>query len=216
MALQEFIEIGEYPSESELWDIPIAIYDDEGEVRYYEFRIVDGEEQTLGAIAGNAREDKGGPIAFVFEMEGYADELSELYNSGVLSEDDIPRLVDNDYPDAYAVASAGVTRSGRVSLDDVVDPSTGEPIDELNVPLELEGGIAAYPDLLNAEQIAAARDGLENYKAEIAELWKAAKVNKGSLHNLVFRGTQKKKPRTSVDSSRIAKAEEYGRKSNGG
>ncbi|RLW68674.1 MAG: hypothetical protein B6D68_03195, partial [spirochete symbiont of Stewartia floridana] len=144
MALEEFIEEDNYPPESELWDIPIAIYDDEGEVRYYEFRIVDGE-QTLGAIAGNAREDRGAPVSHVFEMDGYADELSALYASGAMSADDIPRIVDNDYP-SYAVGSVTLTRSGNVDLKEIVDPSTGEQLENLVVLLDMEESIAAYPD----------------------------------------------------------------------
>lgn len=206
MALGEFIAEGDYPPESELWDIPIAIYDDEGEVRYYEFRIVDGE-QTLGAITGNAREDRGAPVSHVFDMDGYADELNALYASGALSANDIPRIVDNDYP-SYAVASVAVTRSGNVNLKEIVDPSTGERLEELDVPLDLEESIAAYPDTFSPEEVEAARDGLENYKAEMSELWKAAKANKGSLHNFVFRG-KPSRPRTSVDSGRIAKANKY-------
>lgn len=203
MALGEFIAEGDYPPESELWDIPIAIYDDEGEVRYYEFRIVDGE-QTLGAITGNAREDRGAPVSHVFDMDGYADELNALYASGALSANDIPRIVDNDYP-SYAVASVAVTRSGNVNLKEIIDPSTGERLENLDVLLDLEESIAAYPDAFSPEEVEAARDGLENYKAEMSELWKAAKANKGSLHNFVFRG-KPSRPRTSVDSGRIEEA----------
>ena len=69
LALDDFIAEGDFPASATLWEIPIAIYDAQGEVRYYEFRVMDGQ-QVIAAIAGNARENLGGPIARVFPMDG--------------------------------------------------------------------------------------------------------------------------------------------------
>ncbi len=38
--LEDSIEADEYPQDSELWNIPVAIYGTNGKIKFYEFRIV--------------------------------------------------------------------------------------------------------------------------------------------------------------------------------
>lgn len=207
LVLDEFIANEEFPADCELWDIPIAIYDGDGMVRYYEFRVMH-KGKVIAAIAGNAREDLGGPISRVFEMDGYADELATLYESGTLSENDIPRIVDNDYP-SYAVASVAVTRSGDIDFTTVLNPETGTEESELTKVLTVKEMIEKNPEVFAEVNLEAVDATVNEYSEQIEQLWTMAKANKGSLGNLVFRGS-KKKPRTEVDSARLEKASRYG------
>lgn len=212
LALDEFILDGEYPETSILWDIPIGIFDEDGMIRYYEFRIMD-QGKTLGAIVGNAREDLGGPISFAFTMDGYSDELDELYSSGVLNSEDIPRIVDNDYP-KYAVAKVQKSRSGDVKLGQMYDPETGSEISEVEVVLTAEELMEQNPDFFEEDHKEATKVIIEDYKEEISSLWDMAKANKGNLAGFTFRG-KKKSPRKSVDSSRISKTNSYAKTKSG-
>ena len=40
--LQESIDTGKYPNDSSLWEIPVAIYDSNENIKYYEFRVTCG------------------------------------------------------------------------------------------------------------------------------------------------------------------------------
>ena len=92
--LESGIEAGDYPVDSEIWEIPIAVYDAEGEIQYYEFRVVSGTE-VVAAITGAARKSYGCPILYEFLTDGYSDEITNLYNSGKFSAETMPRVVDN-------------------------------------------------------------------------------------------------------------------------
>lgn len=59
MQLDSFIEDGDYPETSELWELPIGIYNQNGEIRFYEFRVINDSE-TIAAITINAQENLGG------------------------------------------------------------------------------------------------------------------------------------------------------------
>ena len=208
LALEDFISAGDFPTSATLWEIPIAIYDAEGTVRYYEFRVMDGE-RVVAAIAGNAREDLGGPIARVFPMDGYMDELSQLYLTGELDKDDIPRIVDDDYP-SHAVASVSVSRGGSVEFQRVLDPATGEDAGELARVLTAEEMLEQHPELARQLDTAAMEAELAAWREETAQLWSMAKANKGSLGSMAFRGRSRSEPRKSVDESRIRAADNYG------
>lgn len=58
MQLDSFIEDGDYPETSELWELPIGIYNQNGEIRFYEFRVINDSE-TIAAITINAQENLG-------------------------------------------------------------------------------------------------------------------------------------------------------------
>lgn len=203
MQLDSFIEDGEYPETSELWKFPIGIYNQNGEIRYYEFRVInDGE--VIAAITINAQENLGGPVAYVFSMKGYFDSLMELYNNGSLSEDEIPRIIDNVYPN-YAVATSQVTKSGNITFEKLLSPENGEEVQELNSLISTEEFIDENPDVFTEEEKSEKLEEISNYKQEMNDFWKAAKENKGNLGNMVFRGGSKKQ-RKEVDSKKIQAA----------
>ncbi len=203
MQLDSFIEDGEYPETSELWKLPIGIYNQDGEIRYYEFRVInDGE--VIATVTINAQESLGGPIAYVFSMKGYFDSLMDLYNSGALSEDEIPRIIDNVYPN-YAVAASQVTRSGSITFEKLISPGNGEEVQELNSLISTEEFINENPDVFTEEEKSEKLEEISNYREETEYFWKAAKENKGNLGNMVFRGGSKKQ-RKEVDSKNIQAA----------
>ncbi len=206
MQLDSFIEDGDYPETSELWKFPIGIYNQNGEIRYYEFRIInDGE--VIAAITINAQESLGGPVAYVFSMKGYFDSIMEFYNNGALSENEIPRIIDNVYPN-YAVATSQVTKSGNITFEKMLSPENGEEVQELNSLVSTEEFINENPDVFTEEEKSEKLEEISNYREEMEDFWKAAKENKGNLGNMVFRGGSKKQ-RKEVDSKKIQAAINY-------
>ena len=203
MQLDSFIEDGDYPETSELWKLPIGIYNQEGEIRYYEFRIIN-EGEVIAAITINAQETLGGPIAYIFSMKGYYDSLMELYNNGSLSENEIPRIIDNVYPN-YAVAASQVTKSGSITFEKLISPENGEEVQELNSLISTEEFINENPDVFTEEEKSEKLEEISNYREEMEDFWKAAKENKGNLGNMIFRGGSKKQ-RKEVDSKNIQAA----------
>ena len=125
--LEDGIADGEYPSDASLWEIPIAIYNSDGDIKYYEFRVVsDGE--VVGYITGTATKDYSCPIVFEGKSSGIYDELTELYNSGKLDSDNIPRLVDDDYP-SIKVGVTNETRGDAVNFNSYLSLD-GEEVNE--------------------------------------------------------------------------------------
>ncbi len=203
MQLDSFIEDGDYPETSELWELPIGIYNQNGEIRFYEFRVINASE-TIAAITINAQENLGGPIAYVFSMKGYFDTLMELYNNGALSENEIPRIVDDVYPN-YAIAASQITKNGNISFEKLISPENGEAVKELNTLMTTEEFIKENPDVFTEEEKSEKLEEISNYRQETADFWKSAKENKGNLGNMVFRGGSKKQ-RKEVDSRKIQNA----------
>lgn len=116
--MQESVEAGEYPENSELWDIPIAVYDTTGNIKYYEFRVV-SENQVVAVVVGAADKSYGCSIVYESLYNGYADEITELYNSGKLSEDELPRIVDDGYPNiVFGVLNE--TKGGSVNFEEYI------------------------------------------------------------------------------------------------
>lgn len=164
MQLDSFIEDGDYPETSELWKFPIGIYNQNGEIRYYEFRVLnDGE--VIAAITINAQESLGGPVAYVFSMKGYFDSLMELYNNGALSENEIPRIIDNVYPN-YAVAASQVTKSGSITFEKLLSPENGEEVQELNSIISTEEFISENPNVFTEEEKSEKLEEISNYRQE--------------------------------------------------
>lgn len=137
-------------------------------------------------------------------MKGYFDSLMELYNNGALSENEIPRIIDNVYPN-YAVAASQVTKSGSITFEKLLSPENGEEVQELNSIISTEEFISENPDVFTEEEKSEKLEEISNYRQEMNEFWKAAKENKGNLGNMVFRGGSKKQ-RKAVDSGKIQNA----------
>lgn len=205
LQLDSFIEDGDYPETSELWNIPIAVYNDKGVIRFYEFRVVDNFD-VIAAITINAQESLGGPIAYVFSMKGYMDNLIELYNKGLLSENEIPRVVDNVYP-SYVIAISEVTKSGDIKFDTLINPTSCEEVKSVDKLLTVEEFINRNPEVFTEEEVELKFEEISNYSEEMTEFWKTAKENKGNMGNLFFRGGSKK-VRTEIDASMIKKSRE--------
>lgn len=203
LALESYIEDGDYPASSELWDFPIGVYDTEGSIRYYEFRVVN-DGNVIAAIACNAREDLGGPVSYIFNMNGYTDTLTELYNSGIITAADTLRIIDNAYP-SYVFATVEQTRGGDINFDIMIDPETGSIVNNIAKVLTLEETFEEYPEMYTVAEKEAALVEIDSYRTEIKELWATAKTNKGNLNNFVFRGSSKK-ARKEIDSEKIKKA----------
>lgn len=203
LQLDSFIEDGDYPESSELWQLPIGIYNKDGEIRYYEFRIIN-EGEVIAAIAINAQESLGGPIAYVFSMSGYYDSLMELYKNGSLDENEIPRIIDNVYPN-YVIASSEIKKSGDISFDKLLSPENGEVVEDVDTLISTEEFLQENPDLLTEEEKTEKIEEITNYKEESADFWKTAKEYKGNLGGFMFRG-KSKNARKEVDSKNIKKA----------
>lgn len=200
LALDSFINDGDYSTETELWDYPICIYSSDGSILYYEFRVIDHDEVTA-AIACNAKESSGGPVAHIFSMKGYTDAISSLYKKGALNENELPRIVDDAYP-SYAVGIAEITKSGDVNFGGLIDPATGERIEETSKTLTVEEMIGAYPFLYDEEEKSIAFSEIENYRIEMENFWSVAKESKGSIADAIFRG-KSKNVRKSIDNGKI-------------
>lgn len=203
LTLDEFIRSGEFPKNSVLWDFPIIIYDSYGVVRYYEFRVMENGS-IIAAIVGNAQEKLGGPISRIFNMTGYSDNLVELYESGVLTEGSLPRIIDNDYP-SYSIALVNITKNGGITVDNIINPETGNKETDFVQVMTVEDLIENNPKVVTNVDISFVNNSLENYKNDIAELWNSAKLNKGNLNNFIVRGSAPN-PRKQVDESKVAKA----------
>ncbi len=133
--LEDGITNGEYPEDSELWEIPIAIYSSDGNIKYYEFRIV-SNGSVIGAITGSAIKDYGCPILYEFLTVGYADELEKLYNLGSLSEENIPRIIDDGYP-SVAIGLKKESRGNTEEFESFVNLETGAQLNETDILQEL-------------------------------------------------------------------------------
>lgn len=202
LILEEFIFCEEFPKDSVLWDLPVIIYDINGNVRYYEFRVMSGNS-VIAAIAGNAQESLGGPISKIFYMQGYSDRLTELYKSGVLSENNIPRIIDNDYP-SYLIADVVVNKSGTLDINNFIDPTTGVEAENITRVMTVEELMNDCNICLENVDSTVIEQSILNYENDISALWKMAKLNKGNLCNFKVKGS-KKEPRTAVSESKISK-----------
>ncbi|MCR5401146.1 MAG: hypothetical protein K6E78_06070 [Treponema sp.] len=203
LQLDSFIEDGEYSESAELWQLPIGIYNKDGEIRYYEFRIID-EGEVIAAIAINAQESLGGPVAYVFSMKGYYDSLMDLYKNGTLSENEIPRIIDNVYPN-YVVASSEIKRSGDITFDRLLSPENGEEVEGVDVLVSTEDFIKENPELFSEEEKAEKLEEISNYREDNCDFWKTAKEYKGRMGSFVFRG-KTKNTRKELDANLLREA----------
>lgn len=203
MALDNCIIEGDYPDSSKIWEFPIGIYSDDGQIRYYEFRVVNNET-VIAAITCNARENLGGPISYIFSMNGYMDEITKLYNDNKLSTNEIPRIIDNAYP-SYAIGISETKRSGDIQIENLINPITGEHVSEVTKILTVEESFEEYPDAYTDKEKEIAKAELDSYKSELKEFWKMAKTNKGNIETAKFRGAPRN-IRQQVDNKKIQNA----------
>ena len=188
IAFEEMISDGSFPVDANLRDLPITVYNSEGILKYYEFRVNSIENTPIGAITTVARETDGYPIAFrLLFPSSYSDSLETLFNQGVITEDDLLRVVTNDYPE-YAIGVFSATRSND-QIESILDPITGSELskEEVKEPLGLDDLIQEIPAM--ATELSQEIDEMNTYKQEIADFWKEANTRKGSLRDSVTRKT---------------------------
>ncbi|MBO5608523.1 MAG: hypothetical protein J6N81_07550 [Treponema sp.] len=177
--LVSFMSTGEFPKDSSIWDLPVAIYDSNGDIKYYEYRIT-SQGKTVGAITCNANEKNGAPIAFIIHTEGYADEIEELYKQGKFTRRNVPRLIDNGYPNVV-LARANVKNNGTIQFDTSFDLQTGETVSETETPVNFEEYIKEFPNQMSESQINEVRQAIKKYQDEMSDMWEEAKKNKGNI-----------------------------------
>lgn len=147
--LEDGILNGDYSENSTLWEIPIAIYTHKGDIKFYEFRIISGGK-TVGAIVCAATKDFGCPVVYEGLKEGYADELTELYKTGKLTADQLPRIVDDGYPNVVA----GVIKETRGvvnSFSGYIDLNSGNKVseNEINTIMSYEDVLSEYSEYID-------------------------------------------------------------------
>lgn len=200
--MQESVEAGEYPEDSELWDIPVAVYDTEGNIKFYEFRVV-SNNQVVAAIVGAANKSYGCPIVYESLCNGYADEITELYNSGKLSEDELPRIVDDGYPNVvFGVVNE--TKGGSIDFDSYLSKD-GETVceDDITFVLTYDEVCEKYPeyvsDGIDDEKM---QSFIKSYKENGEAFWEMAVEMKGHIADFAVRGKAKSE-RTELDGGNI-------------
>ena len=173
---------GDYPSDAKLWDVPICIYNSDGNIRYYEFRVI-VEEKVIGVITGSALKSFGCPIIFEGAMDGYADELSSLYEKGLINDENLPRIIDNNYP-SYSIGLTSDTKSGIESFDCFLNAETGQELDkdDISTASTYSEAIERFPELVPNDIDPTKYEALiADYSKQIDIFWKAAYENKGHI-----------------------------------
>lgn len=202
--LQESIDAGEYPCDSVLWDIPVAVYDSDENIKYYEFRVT-YENKVIAYIVGSATTDYSCPVVYqTLCKDGYADSISELYYSGKLNENELPRIVDNGYPNVvFGVINDNSEKN--VHFEYFMKPENGEVIleDDIDSLATYEEIQKMFPELfeddISKEKI---QELINNYKKDGEKFWELAVANKGHIGDFAVRGSSK---RTELEKSYIKK-----------
>ncbi len=180
LELEEMQMEGYFPKEAELRELPIVVYDHDGDMRYYEFRVIDDNNNPIGAITAVADKTRGYPIAYTLLFpKDYNDSLEKLLDKGKITEDNLLSLVDNDYPD-YAIGIMETTRNG-VQLGETYDSETGEEKskDELKEAVAIDEFLEEHPEYEDelSEQLKEA----EEFQEELDKLWEEAESRQGQI-----------------------------------
>ena len=187
-------ESGEYPSTAELLPIPIAVYSSDGAIRYYEFRIIDNGE-LIGSIVGAATKDYGCPIVFEGKSSGYSADLKKLYDDGKLTNEDLPRLVDDGYP-SVVIGRTTLTKGVSGDFNEYINLESGETVPKGGIKeiVSYDEAKENYPKLfegLDAEDIAKMEAEIAKYNKEASMFWDVAEASKGNVLAGISRGTAK-------------------------
>ncbi len=202
--LEDSIEANEYPLDSELWTIPIAIYETDGKIKFYEFRIV-SNGQVVGAIVGAAEKSYGCPIVYESKCNGYADEITNLYNNGKLLENELPRIVDDGYPNVVF----GIIKETKGVANEFSSYLTtdGNYIEESNITsvADYEEVSKKYSEYFLDDTDDEKMQALINdYEKNAEVFWQMAVEKKGHIADFATRGKAKSE-RTELDRSYIDK-----------
>lgn len=202
--LQESIDAGEYPNDSSLWEIPVVIYDSNENIKYYEFRVT-CKNKVIAYIVGAATKDFYSPIVYqTFCKDEYADYISELYYSGKINKNELPRIVDNGYPNIVF----GIIQNNNIediTFEYFINPESGDYVtsNEIKSLANFKELKEQFPELfedeLNNEKI---EELIYNYETEGLEFWELAVANKGHIGDFGVRGASK---RTELDKNFLKK-----------
>ncbi len=202
--LEEAVAAGEYPENCVLWDIPIAVYDTYQNIKYYEFRVT-SDNRAIACIVGAATKDYSCPIVYQALCEnGYSDEISELYYSGKLNKNELPRIVDNGYPNVvFGVITGSMEKSD--GFEHFIDPETGDSVAESDITwvASYDDMEKIFPELLDDEMDKMKMEELiALYKNDGKKFWEMAVANKGHIGDFAVRGGSK---RTELDKIYVKK-----------
>ena len=204
LELEEMQMEGDFSKEAELRELPIVVYDHDGDMRYYEFRVIDDSNKPIGAITAVADKTRGYPIAYTLLFPNdYNDGLEKLLDKGKITEDNLLSLVDNDYPD-YAIGVMETTRNG-LQLGETYDSETGEEKsqDELSEPVNIKEFVEKHPEY--EEDLSEQLEEAEDFEEELSELWQEAESRQGEIRDLANRSV--------IDSGKIDDYSDVERKS---
>lgn len=187
------IESKEYPLGSELLDLPIAIYSSDGNIKFYEFRIVNNGK-TVGSIVGAATKDYGCPIVYEGFSSSYTQDIKKLYAKGKITQEDLPRLVDDGYP-SVVIGKVSETKgaNGNLSFESFVDLKTGvsRTTDSITRVLTYEEAMQEYAESFNElteMDKAKINARIEKYKEDGKVFWEMAEQQKGKVGAFMVRG----------------------------
>lgn len=188
--LEDAVFDGYFADDSTLYDIPITVYDGDGNIKYYEFRVINNGG-TVGTIVGAADKEYGCPVLYCNKNIGYSEELKDLYDNNLLEEGQTIRLVDNGYP-TVAIGTVDETKGYSMDFTGFVDIENGDALNEVKTYVSFD---EAYNNQENYEidiDWEAQKESIDQYKAEGELFWEIAEANKGSIANFATRGSSSK------------------------
>lgn len=139
-----------------------------------------------------------------FCNDEYADNIADLYYSGKLNENELPRIVDNGYPNVVF----GVINEDNVeniNFEYFMNPKSGDYVltEEIDTIANYEELKKLFPELfeegLDRRKI---EELIANYKKEGEKFWELAVANKGHICDFAVRGSSK---RTELDTKYVKK-----------
>ncbi len=185
-----WLEDGYFAADSVLYDIPITVYDSEGNIKYYEFRVLNNGE-SVGTIVGAADKEYGCPVLYCNKNAGYSEELKDLYDNALLGEEQTVRLVDNGYP-TVALGAVDETKGDSMEFMGFIDIESGDSLDEVATYISFDEAYNNQEEYDIDIDWEAQKESIDQYKAEGEAFWEMAEANKGSIATFTARGSSSK------------------------
>lgn len=204
--LEDAVSDGYFADGATLYDIPITVYDGDGNIKYYEFRVMD-DGVVVGTIVGAANKEYGCPVLYCNKNVGYSEKLKDLYENTLLDEGQTIRLVDNGYP-IVAIGTADETKGYSMDFTGFVDIENGDVVNEVKT-------YVSFDDVYNNQEEyeididwEAQKESIDQYKVEGKAFWEMAEANKGSIATFAARGSSSKNS-DEINSSCMDKYKKY-------
>ncbi len=189
--LEDAIFEGYFAADSVLYDIPITVYDGDGNIKYYEFRVMNNGE-AVGTIVGAADKEYGCPVLYCNKNAGYSEELKDLYDNTLLDEGQTIRLVDNGYP-TVALGAVDETKGDSMDFMGFIDIESGDSLNEVASYISFDEAYNNQEEYEIDIDWEAQKESIDQYKAEGKTFWEMAEANKGSIADFAVRGSSSKK-----------------------